>query len=321
MNFILIATRGYEYLGDRIHAEILYGSGRPLHECIDTERALERKVFGDGETYHRYKADVRGNRVIIVGGTRTDSEFMELYDLAWYACKAGAADIRLYIPYFGYSTMERAVKPGEIVKAKVRAQILSSLPCSQRLTVVMTDLHAAGMEQYFEGSVHTIHHYAKHPVLRRCKELKCDVIASTDAGRAKWVESLANDIGVDSAFITKRRLSGSETEVAGVSADVTGKAVAVYDDMCRSGSSLRNAAATYWKMGAREVHAVFTHPVLPGDSLAGLLNCARPGQNLPMFDSISFCNTLPVDVPGWAPHGMVRLMDVVDNTLIQYLTA
>ena len=49
------------------------------------------------------------------------------------------------------------------------------------------------------------------------------ILASTDAGRAKWVESLANDLGVGAAFILKRRLKGDVTEVSAVNADVDGK--------------------------------------------------------------------------------------------------
>jgi ribose-phosphate pyrophosphokinase len=35
--------------------------------------------------------------------------------------KYGARQLRLVIPYFGYSTMERAIKSGEVVTAKTRA--------------------------------------------------------------------------------------------------------------------------------------------------------------------------------------------------------
>jgi ribose-phosphate pyrophosphokinase len=318
-NFV-IPTTGYVGFAEslaNVHADasgFLRGRNFDVQMC-----EIERKVFADGEKYHRYVDDVRGARAVIVGSTSTDEEFMELYDLAWHACKAGAADIRICIPYFGYSTMERAVKPGEIVKAKVRAQMLSSLPCTQRITIVLVDLHASGMEHYFEGSVHTVHHYAKYPILSRIRSVGAHVIASTDAGRAKWVESLANEIGLSSAFITKRRLSGSETEVAAVNADVSGKVVAIYDDMCRTGSSLVKAARVYRQMGAKEVHAVFTHPVLPGDSLGNLINHARENENLPLFDSISYCNTLGREIPEWAPNNFVHVLDVADSSLAEKL--
>ena len=93
------------------------------------------------------------------------------------------------------------------------------------------------------------------------------MLACTDAGRAKWVESLANDLGVDAAFVYKRRTSGSETHVTGVSAQVAGKRVVIYDDMIRTGGSLINAAQAYRDAGAVAIDAIATHGLFPGDSL------------------------------------------------------
>lgn len=39
---------------------------------------------------------------------------MELYDLAQGISHSGAKSLAIVIPYFGYSTMERAVLSGEI---------------------------------------------------------------------------------------------------------------------------------------------------------------------------------------------------------------
>ena len=85
--------------------------------------------------------------------------------------------------------------------------------------------------------------------------------------RAKWVQSLANDLGVPASFVFKRRVSGEETEVAAVSAQVGGKAVVIYDDMIRTGGSPINAANAYKAAGASSLGAVTTHGVFPGDSL------------------------------------------------------
>jgi len=68
-------------------------------------------------------------------------------------------------------------------------------------------------------------------------------LGSTDAGRAKWVESLANDLGVPAAFVFKRRRSAEETEVTAVSTRLAGEMVVIYDDMIRTGGSLINAGA------------------------------------------------------------------------------
>ncbi len=96
-------------------------------------------------------------------------------------------------------------------------------------------------------------------------------VASTDAGRAKWVESLCRDmvklkLPVHPAFIIKRRISGSVTAVADISADVAGKLVVIYDDMIRTGGSAIAAARAYLAKGALAVILISTHGVLPNDS-------------------------------------------------------
>ena len=92
------------------------------------------------------------------------------------------------------------------------------------------------------------------------------VLASTDAGRAKQVEALANRLGVDAALIIKRRISGSKTEVVGVNAHVEDRVVVIYDDMVRTGGSLIKAAEAYLEAGAREVYAACSHGVFPPGS-------------------------------------------------------
>jgi ribose-phosphate pyrophosphokinase len=93
------------------------------------------------------------------------------------------------------------------------------------------------------------------------------VLGACDAGRAKWVQSLARDLGVEPAFVYKRRdaQSGS-TAVTGVNADVHGREVVIYDDMIRTGSSLVQAARAYLAAGATRVHAIASHLVLPNDA-------------------------------------------------------
>lgn len=231
------------------------------------EGKIEIKTFPDGEVYHHILDNVEDQDILLVGGTIDDSETLEIFDIACHVVKHGAKSLTIVIPYFGYSTMERSVKDGEIVKAKTRARLLSAIPsASTRNRVVFIDLHSEGIPHYFEGGIQPIHIYGKPIVIETCNELvpsKDFVIASTDAGRAKWVESLAKDMGVNCAVITKRRLSGSETQVAGVNADVKGKSVIIYDDMIRTGGSLIEAGKTYLEAGASEVFAIATHGVMP----------------------------------------------------------
>src|SRR5690606_10310240 len=74
----------------------------------------------------------------------------------------------------------------------------------------------------------------------------------------------------EAAFVYKRRIDGGRTEVTGVSAQVAGKRVVIYDDMIRTGGSLINAARAYQEAGAVSIDAVATHGVFPGDSVERL---------------------------------------------------
>lgn len=241
---------------------------------------LEHKIFPDGESYYRILSKLQSKEAVLIGGTVSESDTMELYDLASGLVDEGVKKLTIIIPFYGYSTMERTVKSGEIVTAKTRARLLSTIPQSYSGNrIVMVDLHVSGLQYYFERGVHTVHLYAKPLILEAARKLgggkdgKEDfVLASADAGRAKWVESLAMDLGVDAAFVYKRRSSGSDTEITGINADVNGKKVVLYDDMIRTGGSLINAAKVYKEAGAKQIFVVATHGVFPSGSVERLEN-------------------------------------------------
>jgi ribose-phosphate pyrophosphokinase len=267
---LVFSIEAYDYLGAAIAAAGGWEYGK-----------IYREQFPDGEHYCRIDTDPADRDAILVGGTVDDAATLALYDLACGLVNNGAYRLSLVIPYFGYSTMERSTRDGEIVTAKTRARLLSSIPLASRGTqVFLLDLHVASIAHYFEGGIRPIHVYAKELITGEARRLGgADfVLACTDAGRAKWVESLANDLGVDAAFVYKRRVSGSETHVTGVSAQVAGKRVVIYDDMIRTGGSLITAAQAYRDAGAASIDAIATHGLFPGDSLARIQATGLFGQ-------------------------------------------
>lgn len=239
--------------------------------------SLDREHFPDGESYLRYHiADhfgLLGKHVVIVGATENETSLEEIFRLGCTATKHGARSLVLVIPYFGYSTMERAVRPGEVVTAKIIARQLSAMPrAAQGNHVLLLDLHSPGIVHYFEGDTVTLELYAESRILRAIEALgfKQLCLASTDMGRAKWVESLANRLHTPIALIHKKRISGSETRINAVVGDVEGKDVVIYDDMIRTGSSLLQAAEAYRQAGAARIVAVTTHLVLPPGTIERL---------------------------------------------------
>ncbi|MDA3961744.1 MAG: ribose-phosphate diphosphokinase [Planctomycetota bacterium] len=234
---------------------------------------VERRVFPDGEHYQRVVTQIADRDAILVGGTVDETATLTMFDLGCAISKYGARRLDLIIPYYGYSTMERSTIPGEVITGKTRSRVLSAIPAAAAGNRAwFLDLHAEGIQHYCEGHMVARHIYAKPVLLPVMRELGGEgmVLASTDAGRAKWVQSLSNELGCAAAIIIKRRLSGDETMVSSVSCDVEGRRVVIYDDMIRTGGSLLGAAKTYLDAGATAVDVVATHGVLPGDAFKRL---------------------------------------------------
>lgn len=238
---------------------------------------IDRQDFPDGEHYLRFDLDSRlgllGKHVVIVAATESTTSIDEVYRLGCAAVKLGAQTLVMVLPYFGYSTMERAVKPGEVVSAKTVARLLSAIPRAPQGNFVLTmDLHASGIVHYFEGDVVALEVYAEPKIVKAIEELGLSdlCLASTDMGRAKWVEVFANHLHAPVALIHKKRISGSQTKVSAVVGDVAGKNVVLFDDMIRTGGSLIQAAECYLSAGAKSVHAAATHLVIPEGTVARL---------------------------------------------------
>ena len=262
---LLFATSAYQYLLPQL-------AGSEL-----TPGEIERTHFPDGEFYHRILTDIEGREVVLIGGTVSDEATLELFDLACGIVKQGALSLTMVLPFMGYSTMERAVKKGEIVKAKTRAMLLSAIPAAPLGNkVLLFDLHSEGLPHYFSENLRPVHIYCKQIVMDAATTMygRNFVLASTDAGRAKWVESLANDLGINAAFVFKRRISGEQTHVTSISADVKDKNVVIYDDMIRTGGSLLNAARSYIEAGAREISVITTHGLFTNNALNKLQQSA-----------------------------------------------
>jgi ribose-phosphate pyrophosphokinase len=278
---ILFATSAYEGLARLIASERV------------RRGEVERRRFPDGERYLRLLTDVRGAHVAVLGGTIDDSETLELYDLAGSSVIEGARSLTLLIPYFGYSTMERQLWRGEVVTAKLRARLLSSLPrASDGTRVVLLDLHSPGIPFYFEGEVRPVHLSAEPVLIQAIRELAQGepfVLGAVDAGGAKRAQSLANQLGVEAGFVFKRRESGDRVSFTAMHADVQGRPVILIDDMVRTGGSMLQAARAYRNAGATRVSAVATHGVLPGDS-------ARRMQDAGVIDRLVVTDSHPVAV-------------------------
>ena len=177
----------------------------------------QRIIFGGVENYYRIGVDnftdLFGRDVILVGSTHSDREVNEIYRIGCALSGYGAKRIIFCLPFFGYSTMERAVKPGEVVTAKTIARQFSAIPqASMGNTFLLMDLHVGGTVHYFEGDCTRCELYGEPVIETGIRNIILNnplnhksIMASADLGRAKWVETFASVFHTDIAFIQKKR--------------------------------------------------------------------------------------------------------------------
>lgn len=263
----LLSSKNYDYLK---HNFIKLNSNFE-------EIKIATEQFPDGEHYWRIEncAKIKGKPAVYICGTVNDEAIFELYNIASTLVREQCSSLHLVLPYFGYSTMERAVKEGEIVTAKNIACLLSSIPLSpQGNFIYMMDLHSLGTQYYFEKSLHPIHLTSWNVIKQMIADCGSNVVlASTDMGRAKWVEKMGNQIGLNTAYIMKKRISGSETVVEALNADVQGRDVIIFDDMIRSGSSIIKAAEAYKNAGAKDIYVAVVHGVFVNGAIEKMQSC------------------------------------------------
>ena len=220
--------------------------------------------FPDGETGLCIADKVQGREVTVLAGMPSAKDTMMLYYLLYGLIRYGAEQLKVVIPYFGCSTMERTNHKGEVPTAKANAVLLSTIGNMRRTTFLLMHLHTDGIPQYFEGRC-SVQHLSCEALLTNMIRDTVNgdkfVIGTADAGGAKAVQRLAKLCNVDVAVVFKERASGSETTIRQTQGDVGGKHVVIVDDMVRTGSSLKQAALSYRAMGAKKVSVVVSHGV------------------------------------------------------------
>ncbi len=268
----ILSTPESAYFADLIHQKLQCG-----------ERVqIERRRFPGGERYHRIMNDdptfLMGKTAVFVGSTHTDEALNELYEVGCALATGNGTYQRIFvIPFLGYSTMERAANPNEVVKAKTVARLLSSIPATGLGNAFLFhDLHASQFVHYLEGSCFRIELYAK-PIMKEALQnlilmegLINFVFATVDLGRPKLVAEYAKYFRTGLVLIMKDR-EFEKTEVLQVIGDVSDKDVVICDDMTRSAGSLVQAAKAYLQKGAKRIYAVLSHLALDTESVIDLL--------------------------------------------------
>jgi ribose-phosphate pyrophosphokinase len=228
---------------------------------------VEISRFSDGEIFVKLNENVRGVDVFIIQPTTPGQDhLMQLFMLLDAATRASASRVTAVLPYFGYARQDRKDQPRVSLAAKLVANLITTAGADRVLTM---DLHASQIQGFFDIPVD--HLYAMPVFMDWFREFDLSefAVVAPDLGSVKMARAYANRLGLPLAIVEKRRPHANQTEVMNVigAEEVEGRNLLMIDDMIDTGRTLIRAAESLRRVGAREIFACATHPVLSGDAL------------------------------------------------------
>jgi len=241
--------------------------------------------FSDGEISVSLWETVRGIDTYIVQSTcdPVNDSLMELLIMIDAMKRASAGRINAVIPYYGYARQDRKAKARDPITAKLVADIITSAGADR---VVTMDLHAPQIQGYFNIPVD---HLLGMPILvKYFREMRLDdlVIVSPDHGSVTRARNMAHPLDAPIAIVDKRRPKANVSEIMNIIGDIEDKNVILVDDMIDTAGTITNAANAMKDMGAREVYACATHPVLSGPAIERIQDSA--------IKELVLLNTIPL---------------------------
>jgi ribose-phosphate pyrophosphokinase len=285
---------------------LLAGTSNPplaaaVAECLGVPLAArEASRFPDGEMHIEVGTSVRGCDVYLIQPTSPTAEehVFQLLLLADACRRAGSARLTAVVPYFGYARQDRRATGREPVGARVVADLIATVGIGRTVAV---DLHAP-LEGVFGQP---LEHLTAVPLLaERLRSLGTAgrVVVAPDLGATKLAERYARLLALPVAFVHKRRVSGEEVTVRGVTGEVKDRLPLVVDDMITTGGTVEAAIRAVLEAGARaDVVVAATHGLLVGRAVERL--AALPVTRLVTSDSVlSSAGSLPVERVSLAPH-------------------
>ena len=248
---------------------------------------LETRRFPDSEGYIRIPSEtieaVRNEPVVLVSNTFPDAGIVEtllmleaindvrkgnmenLREIGPQSLNDVGPGILLAVPYFGYSRQDKRFKPGEVISARAIADMLAT-QCDG-LTVL--DLHAP---QVLENLDIPVAFTSAMPELASHlqSEVKPDFILSPDKGAIERASQVAQLIDCEFSYLEKTRIDAHTIVHKAKDLDVSGKVVAIVDDMIATGGTICRAADALRNQGATEVHAACSHGLFTGGAIRRL---------------------------------------------------
>ena len=222
------------------------------------------KRFPDDEFYFRILEDISGKHVIIVQTTYPDPNIIELFLIQNAVEEAGAKEISIVIPYFGYARQDTKFQDGEPISAKAMANLIS-LNADRVITV---DPHKEHILDFFSTSAHSCS--AVPELARYLTKKNIDMILAPDKGALERAKQVSDIINCDFDYMEKTRIDGKTIEIKPKKLDSQNRNVAIIDDIISTGGTMAKSIQQLKKHGAKNVYVACTHGLFAGDAIKKL---------------------------------------------------
>jgi len=243
------------YLAQEITAQI---GQHPHYDDFQLGR-MDRTVFSNENIFVKLRESVRGKDVYLVQtmASPVSDNIMETLIMIDALKRDSAWRINLVVPYLAYARSDKKDQPRVPISARLVANLIETAGADRYITV---DLHAGQIQGFFNipGDALTAFHLLSDYV--RSLQIPNLVVVAADLGFAKQGRNWGQALGVQTAFIEKRRVDNAESPRAlSLVGNVQDKNVLLVDDEVNTAGSVVNAVNVVREHGARDVYLAFSH--------------------------------------------------------------
>ena len=236
-----------------------------LSEVLEVPMAnLESRRFPDFECYVRVHDNLDSEDVVLVQTTYPDENIIELFLLQDAIKEFNVKSLTTVVPYFGYARQDKKFNAGEPLSAKTLVNHIQ-LSTDSFITV---DIHEENIVSWF--SVPAINVSGMPQIGEYLKGISPDIIIAPDKGALSLAKSVAEVTGCSWDYLEKTRIDGDTVEMKAKNLSVSGKKVAIVDDIIATGGTIVKATEHLKSQGAQEVYCACTHGLFTKGALPRL---------------------------------------------------
>jgi ribose-phosphate pyrophosphokinase len=256
---MICALPGNEVFAERLRAELRMGAVE-----------LESRRFPDGESYLRFRQDLKGrNMAFVCTLNDPDGKTLPLLFAARTARELGALRVGLVAPYLGYMRQDRRFHEGEAVTSVHFAALLSH--AFDWLVTVDPHLHRRDSLSEIYSITNKV--VAAAPAMAQWirTSIQRPLVVGPDSESEQWAAEVAKACDAPHAVMSKTRLGDRRVEIeAPPLSQWKDRTPVLLDDIISSARTMALAARKIQQAGLEAPVCVGVHGVFSSDALGAL---------------------------------------------------